>query len=246
MSHMELPRPPQMPGTGGAAGKPVPRRRALTKDAVIDAALAIVDQNGLDALTMRSLAQSLGTGAASLYAQVGSKDDLLQMLIERVIGEVQFGGAPDPERWREQLKALAYSLREMWSHHGDLARASFGRIPFGESALLVSEWMIGVMRAGGLSDRVIGLAADLVALYVGAISYEDSLHPKDVSPEELKAFIDNMRAYFESLPVDRFPNVVSIAADLTADGENEDGADLRFDFGLDVLIAGLEALSRRG
>lgn len=207
----------------------------------MDAALAIVDRDGLDALTMRAVAQALGTGAASLYARVGSKDELLDMLVERVLGEVQLPDAPDPARWAEQLKAMAREVRRVWAEHRDLARASFARIPLSENALRGSEFVIAVMRAGGLSDRAIGLGSDLLALYIGAVAYEESLQSEDWSPDGIAEFVSALRGYFEALPVDRFPNLVALAGALT-DGGGED----RFEFGLEVLIRGLMAVSADG
>ena len=67
-------------------------------------------------------------------------------------------------------------MRAVFSRHRDLARASFARIPLGENALRGSEWMIGLMRAGGLADQVIAYACDLLPLYVMAIAYEESLY----------------------------------------------------------------------
>lgn len=151
-------------------------RACPPRETIADAALAIVDAEGLDALTMRTVAHSLRAGAASLYAHVASKDALLELVIERVIGEIEFGGEPDPERWQEQLKELARRMRAVFARHRDLARASFARIPLGENALRGSEWMIGVMRAGHLPDRVIAYGVDLLALYVMATAYEESVY----------------------------------------------------------------------
>lgn len=96
------------------------------------------------------------------------------------------------------------------------------------------------MRAGGLPDRVIAYACDLLPLYVMAVCYEESLYGSETSPEEIAKFFDGMRNYFASLPPDRFPNVVSLAGPLTA-GDLE--GDERFEFGLDVLVGGLAAMS---
>jgi AcrR family transcriptional regulator len=242
VSATELPPPPRVPSRRAAKARRAPRQHALSREAIVDAALAIVDREGLDALTMRAVAQALGTGAASLYAHVGSKDELLDMLIERVIGEVRFPEAPDPARWIEQLKAIGRDTRRMWAEHRDLARASFARIPLGEDALRGFESMTAVMRAGGLSDRAIGLGSDLLALYIGAVAYEESLQPPDEwTPERAGEFAAELRDYFAALPGDRFPNVVALAGALT-EGDGE----ARFEFGLDVLIRGLIAVSLDG
>ncbi len=234
------PRPPRP--DHGATPRRTPRQRTLTKQAIVDGALAIVDEEGLDALTMRSVAKALGTGPASLYAHVASKDELIEAVVEQVIGELEIDEAPDPERWMEQILQMGRRMRAMWAGHRDLARASFARIPLGENALAGSEWMIAVMRAGGLSDRAIGLGVDLLALYVGAIAYEESLESfGELGPEQIAEFVAELRGYFQALPADRFPGVVSMAGALT-----EADSDERFEFGLEVLIRGLMAVSAKG
>lgn len=239
MSSEDLPAAPRFPPRAGSSTRRKPRERTLSQAAIVDAALEIVDRDGLDALTMRAVAHALGTGPASLYAHVASKEQLIELLVERVIGEVEFGGAPDPERWAEQIKETAGNMRRVFGSHGDLARASFGRIPVGRNALRGAEWMMAVMRAGGLSDRVTGLAVDLIALYTMAIAYEDGLAVAGGnSLEEMVEFIGRLREYYESLPRDRFPNFVALAGELTAGDENT-----RFEFGLEVLMRGLEAVS---
>ena len=92
---------------------------------------------------MRTVAHRWDWSAASLYAHVASKDELLELVMERVIGEVRMTGKPDPARWQEQLKDAARTIRAVFARHRDVARASFARIPLGENALMNSEWMVG-------------------------------------------------------------------------------------------------------
>ncbi len=166
MTSSDLPPVPRLPSRQSATTRRVPRERALSRDAIAAAALDIVDREGLDALTMRTVAHALGTGPASLYAHVASKEDLLELVVERVIGEVRMMGEPDAARWQEQLKEAARSIRAVFARHRDVARASFARIPLGENALATSEWIVAVMHAGGLPDQVIAYACDLLPLYV--------------------------------------------------------------------------------
>jgi AcrR family transcriptional regulator len=236
----ELPAVPRFPSRRGAGGRRAPRERALSRDTIAAAALEIVDHEGLDALTMRTVAHALRTGAASLYAHVSSKEELLELVIERVIGEIELPAEPDPEHWQEQIKELARAIRRTFARHRDLARASFARIPLGENALRGSEWLIGLLRAAGLADQVIAFAADLLPLYVTAICYEESLMRSETSPEDVAQFVTELRNYFASLPATRFPNVVALAGPLTAGDPN---GDERFEFGLEVLVRGLAALS---
>ena len=233
-----MPAPPRPPARA-SGGRRQPRQRTLSQSAIVDAALAIVDREGLDALTMRTVAHALGTGPASLYAHVASKEDLIALVVERVIGEVELPARADPAHWAEQVKEMARTMRRVFASHGDLARASFGRIPVGENALRSAEWMLSVLRAGGISDEVTALGVDLLSLYVMGTAYEDGL-ARGSDPEQAAAFIVQLREYFRSLPADRFPNFVSLADQLTSGDENS-----RFEFGLEVLLRGLEAMSRQ-
>ena len=188
---------------------------------------------------MRTVAAALRTGAASLYAYVGSKEELIELIVDRVIGEVRLPDQPDPSRWMTQLKEVAREMRRVFASHGDLARATFGRIPLGENALTGAEGMLALVRAGGISDRVAAMVLDLLSLYVMGVAYEDSLTAMNATTaDDLTRFITEMRTYFASLPGERFPNTVALAEELTA-GDREE----RFEFGLEVLLRGLLAVS---
>jgi AcrR family transcriptional regulator len=224
---------PQPPRKGRARPEPGTR---LSRESIVDAALAIVDAGGLDALSMRSVAQALRTGPASLYAHVADKDELLALLIERVAGGHDLPD-PDPEHWQEQLKGMVRSLHHGLLAHRDLARAALGTIPLGEGALRFRDRMIAVMRAGRLPDRVVAYGCDLLPLYAVATACEQAAH----ADEEGARFVEAVRAYVAALPGDRFPHLLAVGA--PALGGAEDGE--RFEFGLDVLVSGLAAYGPR-
>ena len=122
-------------------------REPITRELIVDTALRLLDQDGLDQLSMRRVADELDTGAASLYWHVGSKDGLLDLIFDRVIGEIEIPD-PEPERWQEQLKEVAQNMRATILRHRDIVRISIGRIPMGPNALDCSERLFAVMRAG--------------------------------------------------------------------------------------------------
>ena len=215
-------------------------REPLSRERIVDAAMAIVDAGGLEALSMRSVAQALGTGPASLYAHVANKEELLELLIERVAGTFELP-EPDPERWQEQVKEMVRAVHYGLLAHRDLARASLANIPLGEGALRFSERMIEILKLGGLPDQVVAYGIDLLPLYAVATAYEQSLNAGRMTTEEGERYIAELQQYFASLPADRFPNIVSLAGPLTAGGMEGE----RFEFGLDVLVAGLAAYGRR-
>ena len=217
-----------------------PRTRVqLSREVIVDAALRLLDRDGAG-FSMRRLADELGVGAGAVYWHVANKEQLLQLVFDRVMGELPMP-EPDPSRWREQVKQGARDERDMMTRHPGIAQLSFGRIPVGPNAVRYMEWHLSLLRAGGLSDRVAALAGDMIYLYIGAFSFEECLglavpNPEDASPRD---FIRQLREYFASLPADRFPNLSELAGELTSGGPDE-----RFEFGLDVLLDGLVARSQ--
>jgi AcrR family transcriptional regulator len=213
------------------------KRTPLSRERIADAAIAIVDADGLDGLNMRRLAQELDTGPASLYAHVSGKDELLQLLIDRVAGEVP-QVEPDPERWQEQVKEYMRAVRKVLVAHRDLAGAALANIPTGPNAIAAMEGLLGILRAGDLPDKVIAFAADLLSQYVNIDAYEGSLFEQRMQrdPEYFPAIFD----YFRALPADRFPHFVSLTEEMIGDQGDDDA---RFEFGMDVLVRGLASFA---
>jgi AcrR family transcriptional regulator len=235
------------PAERGTAGVDVPepswrrpsgeRRVPLSRGAILEAALRVLDREGLEAMSMRRVADELGTGPGSLYWHVRNKDELLQLLFERVTEELELP-EPDPSRWQEQLKQLGRQMRAVLNRHRDVARLSLGRIPSGPTIAQFTEWLFRLLRPVGIPDKVIAYLGDVAGLYVGAYSFEESLGlasptGEDLPPEQI---LEMFRDYVRSLPADRFPNTVG-AIDLLFGGDPEE----RFEFGLDLIVRGLES-----
>ena len=227
VSSGELPQPPWSSLRGKA-----PARKPLSREAITDAALRIVDAEGLDGLSMRRLAEELATGPASLYAHVSGKPELLQLLIDRVAGEIE-APEPDPDRWQEQLKDYARAFRAALTAHRDLAGASLANIPTGPNALRSIDGLLGILRVAGLPPRIVAFAADLLPQYLTIDAYEGSLFAQRMEREP--EYFAALKEYFEALPADRFPHVAALVDELMAEAEG----DVRFEFGLDVIVRGL-------
>ena len=211
-------------------------RRPLTRDAIVDAALVLLDREGIAGLSMRRLAKELDVGAASLYWHVGDKEELLSLLLDRIVGESEVPD-PDPEHWQEQVKEMGRQNLRLFRRHRDAAQISLGRIPVGPHSLPAMERSLTVLVDAGLPPRVIALASDMFALYVGGFAFEESMRVPPLGDE--RAGVDQLAEYFRSLPPDEFPALVALADDLTA-GD----ADERFEFGLELLVRGLEAMAK--
>jgi AcrR family transcriptional regulator len=232
---------PARPRLDGRHRQPPRRRTALTASAIVDAALEVLDAEGVTGLSMRRVAERLGTGPASLYAHVSSKDELLELVYDELIGRVPLP-EPDPERWEEQIRDMMRGLRDVLAAHRDTALAGLGRIPTTPKSLAAAEAVTAVLKAGGLSDLGVALGLDHLVLHVCATALEESLYRHSGMPEtELARYFEDVHTFYQALPPDRYPALASVAEDMTGhDGEE------RFEFGLTVLIEGLRAADRAG
>jgi AcrR family transcriptional regulator len=213
-------------------------REPLTRDRIVDAAMRLLVEQGYDAVSMRKVAQALGTGPASLYAHVANKKELDQLLVDRAAEDMEFPEA-DPEHWQEQLKdAMRTMLRVMRAYPG-VARAAIGQVPLGERALLSTERILGILKAGKLPDQAAAWAVDLIPLYVTAVAFEETVQgASEWKPEDVERYVGELRGFFGSLPADRFPITLALAGALTAGASGDE----RFEFGIQVIVAGLASL----
>ncbi|MFB7474531.1 TetR/AcrR family transcriptional regulator [Kitasatospora sp. NPDC056184] len=210
--------------------KAAPRRQPLSRERIVEAALRIVDAEGMDALSMRRVGQELGTGAASLYAHVGSKEELLELVLDLAYTAIELEPA-DPERWEEQVKQLLRSCRDALLSHRDLAKAAVvANVPVTPHAMDIAEAMLAMLRAGGLDEQTAAYGVDLLGLYTTATAFEASSR----GGANTQDFTDRIRDYFATIPAERYPMITSMAAALTRNVGDE-----RFEFGLDILVAGL-------
>jgi AcrR family transcriptional regulator len=226
----DLPPPP------GARVPPVRgqrrRREPITREAIVETALRILDEDGLDQLSMRRVAEELGTGAASLYWHVGSKDGLLDLVLDRVIGELEVPD-PDPDRWQEQLKEIAREQRAGILRHRDIVGISLGRIPLGPNALELSERTLAILRAGGLSDELAVVGQQLLIATVNGFTLDETSPPAAGDWQQVG---NAVRDYIGSLPGERFPNLQAVADQFTATDRDE-----AFELLLDIFVSGLGA-----
>jgi AcrR family transcriptional regulator len=207
------------------------RRDPLSRDAIIEAAIKILDAEGVDALTIRRLAQDLDTGPATLYWHIRSKDELGEQVYDRLMGAIDLP-EPDPSRWREQIRELGWQCYQVMLRHNDAVRLSLGRIPVGPNMLRIMEWSLALLRGAGIPDRAAAYFGDMLGRYVDASVLEVTTAPGDKSAGDLEA----VGRYFAGLPPEQFPNMAVVAGALFA-GDDDD----RFDFGLQLLIDGLAA-----
>jgi AcrR family transcriptional regulator len=224
----------QIAALDGASARTRTRKAPLTVERIVDAAFRLVEAEGFDALTMRRVAAALQTGPASLYAHVRNKAELDDLLIGELCSRVTLP-VPDPARWREQIVDVCGQLRDQYLRYPGISRAAFAAVPTSVDALRFSEGMFAILLAGGVPPQSAAWADDAIFLYIGAYCLEASqtLSPSTGTDRRV---VDRAElvARFEMLPVDRFPNTVAYAKELTAGVGHE-----RFAFALDLLLRGL-------
>jgi len=215
-----------------------PAKPPLSEELILDTALRVLREEGLDAVTMRRLATELDTGPASLYVYIRNRDELLNALLDRIGGMVELE-EPDPTRWREQLHRLVGGLLQVMEAHRGIARVAIANIPTGENSLRAAENMLALLLAGGITPRDAAWACDILplittSLAVETATYEERGAEPDAVGEELSAF-------FNTLPRGRYPYLTRYAAELTSG----DG-DARFRFAIDAFLDGLVARAQHG
>ncbi|MEU2213133.1 TetR/AcrR family transcriptional regulator, partial [Streptomyces hygroscopicus] len=211
-----------------SAGRGRPAR--LDRARTVDTALDLLDSLGLDELTMRRLADSLGVQAGALYRHFATKQDLLTAMAERMLADI-----PAPREggdWDERLAGLARAMRTALLAHRDGARVFAGTHSTGAHTLRFSDTVTGVLREGGFNDEDAGRALMAVVNYTLGHTLEEqaALRPGDddmADPERLRRAV-------ESGP---FPHLAAALPTLTSTDFTA-----HFEFGLRLLLQGLRAL----
>jgi AcrR family transcriptional regulator len=207
------------------------RRKPLSRERILAAALELVDEQGIDALSMRKLGQSLGYEAMSLYNHVANKDDLLDGILDLVLAEME---PPDPDGGLPAIRAAALSAHEALKRHPWAAtmlmspRIRPARIQYME-ALLAS------LRNTGLSAETTYHAYHVLDAHIIGFSLWASTHGK--MPED----IEDVRAWFdEMIPVATLPHLHEHGLQHLDEGPHQDVS--AFAFALDLLLGGFERL----
>ncbi|MER6949145.1 TetR/AcrR family transcriptional regulator [Nonomuraea sp. NPDC000554] len=163
---------------------------AYSRAQIAEAAVRIADAEGLEAATMRRIAAEIGAGAMSLYRYVPSRDDLFDLVADRLQGEIDVEGMPSGD-WRADLTRYADGLRAMWLRHPWIATVHRSRASFGPNQLLLIERLMGVLDAFVSIDENLGLMAILGGYVEGAareeVSWAEEVRRSGLSESEWMA-----------------------------------------------------------
>ena len=206
----------------------------IQREAVIATALDLLDEVGVEGLTMRRLAQELDIKAASLYWHFANKQALMNGIADALIEGVAHKH-PDElspsTAWFNAVSVTAHEIRNALLRRRDGARVYAGTYVITDNTLRVAEALIGPLCEAGASTRLASWGAFSIIYYVmGFVMEEQPL----ADPSEISQAIATHRDQFEALAAKGYPHVLAAAADLFSPD-----FDARFDAGLDLLIAGL-------
>ena len=205
-------------------------RPALPLDRILAAALGLVDERGADALSMRSLAQRLGSGTATLYRHFANRSELVAMMVDRMLGEAGLDAdALTALPWEEACISFAQNMFDALGRHGNVASLFMGHVPMGPNALAQRELILSLLLDNGFPPVAAAHAYATLSRYVLGFAIQQS--GSTAAEHDAK-----LTAAFHELDPSRYPATVAVADDLPVPLEEE------FAYGLRLIIAGLDRL----
>jgi AcrR family transcriptional regulator len=195
----------------------------------LQAAVDLADRDGLGALTMRRLGSELGVEAMSLYKHVANKEEILDGIVELVVGEVEIPHKGTP--WKEAMRRRAFSAREVLSRHSWAIGLLEARGSSGPAALRHVNAILGSLRSAGFSVESAAHAFWLLDSYVyGHVIQETSM------PISSGETTDSTGSITEPDTIDEYPHLVEIGKHAQTSGFSFDS---EFEFGLDLILEAL-------
>ncbi|MEI5522900.1 TetR/AcrR family transcriptional regulator [Streptomyces brasiliscabiei] len=220
-------------GTGARGGgrRGAAARTPLSRERVIRAAVAVADEKGSAALTMRAIAEPLGVEAMSLYHHVAGREDILDGMVDTVFGEIEL--PPGDTDWKTAMRRRALSARAALGRHPWAIGLMDSRSRPGPATLRHHDAVIGALRAGGFSVTMTAHAVSLVDSYLyGFVLQEQSL--PFTGPEEVDEVAG---AILSEMPADAYPHLTELAVEHVLRPGYDHSAE--FAFGLDLILDGL-------
>jgi AcrR family transcriptional regulator len=217
-----------------ASEKPVEPRVPLSRGRILDAALAIADEQGIEALSMRKLGQALGFEALSLYNYVANKDDLLNGLLDVVLDETK---TPSPdEPWDEAIRASAVSVHDALRRHTWAPPFLMSGSHVRPARLRYMDSLLGRLRTAGFDADTTYHAYHVLDGHIFGFSQWETAHSSYTPSEDIK-----MRELFDSIiTADAYPHLREHGEQHFAEGPHRHVS--AFEFGLDLILDGLRPL----
>jgi AcrR family transcriptional regulator len=213
----------------GARAKP---RIPLSRERVLRAAITLADEGGIEALSMRKLAKELGVEAMSLYNHVANKDEILDGIIDVVASEADL--PPDGVDWKTAIRQSAIATRDVFLRHPWASSLWMSRQGGGSARLRRADWMLRTLREAGLSKDLTYHAYHIVESHILGFTIQQ------LNFEHTEEELPGLAARFlQQLPADEYPDFVEHVMQHLEPSHGDEGG---FEFGLDLVLDGLEGL----
>ncbi len=209
------------------------KRRRLSPPMVIDAAIALADRDGIEALTIRALADELGTKPMTLYHHVDGKDGVLGAMVERVFGEM--ATPPDDLPWRDAMRTRCLSAREVLVRHPWSVPLLESRTTPGPVSLAHHEAVLATLTRGGLPLPLVAHAYAILDSFIYGFAIQEANLPVQGREEDAAL----TQEIFSGFDPQAYPNLVRLTAEHVMQPGYSFGAS--FEFGLDLLLDGLDS-----
>ena len=211
-------------------------RQSLTRNRIIEGAVALADVIGVDALTIRKLATALDTKPMSIYHYVANKEAIVDGMVDIVFSEIDLPNFDID--WKSAMRQRSASARAALSRHPWAVLLMESRRAPGAATLRQHDAVIGCLRNGGLSVEMSAHAYAVIDAFIYGFAVQEASLPA-TSGKEMS---DLAESIFEAMPVDEYPHLM----ELTTEHVLQPGYDFgnEFDFGLNLILDGLDIASK--
>lgn len=206
-------------------------RGTLSRSAIVERATKVMDQDGVDRVTIRGLAKDLGVRPMALYTYFRSKDEILVAVYDELLSTLDLPESPNAGIDGVRLVVRAYF--NVLVEHSELLRVNFSSEVVATSDVRVSEALFALLLGAGIDrDEAIAVAATLLRFAVGSATLYPSRHQKEQDAD----YWTRLKSSLRSLPRERFPVLHSFSADLPELTQEQ-----VFEFGLDLILRKFDA-----
>ncbi|MET9340073.1 TetR/AcrR family transcriptional regulator [Nonomuraea sp. NPDC003804] len=215
----------------------MPPPQPLSRALVLEAAIRVADRGGVEAITMRRVAQELGVEAMSLYHHVPNKDAILDGVVDMVFAAIELPGV-ECDDWRDAIRARASSARAVLSQHSWALGLMDSRRDPGPATLRHLDAVLGVLREAGFTLPMAAHAVSLIDSYVGGFVLQEANLPV-TTPNDVE---DVAGGILEQLPAGTFPYLTEMIVEHALRPGYDHSSE--FGYGLDLILDALEARRR--
>ncbi|MGC7096402.1 TetR/AcrR family transcriptional regulator [Amycolatopsis lurida] len=226
------------------------RKPRLSLEAIVATAIRVADADGLAAASMHRVAKELGAGTMTLYSYVPAKDELIDLMVDEALGEAPLPGPgePRPEGWRAQVGLYSERTRQAYRRHPWLRQISMTRPALGPAIIHRQEYLLSTLAGIGLTHRQMAAAAASLATFVesNAAVEADTAYLERVTGQSADTWWHQRQVFWD----DYFdqaanPTIVEVWEHDGFELGAQDAAAEAYDFGLNRLLDGIEALVSR-